>query len=171
MSMRLKLIVGNRRVQFDEVGDIDLVYYKTEISSLSHAILFAILKVTDEISAVVSLENVTKNTPNLDPLICSTFRCDGSELRGIRFQVPVEYFHRFKNLSCTHGIWKKVDCVDDLFICNSRNVLVLRNALLTGAECVDKETVHLTFKFEHYETFPIEILDEVIDSAYNKKEN
>lgn len=60
--------------------------------------------------------------------------------------------------------------MNDLFICNSRNVLVLRNALLTGAECVDKETVHLTFKFEYCETFPIEILDEVIDSAYKKKE-
>lgn len=60
MSMRLKLIVGDRRVQFDEIGDIDLVYYKIEISSLSHAILFAIKRVTDEISAVVSIENVTK---------------------------------------------------------------------------------------------------------------
>lgn len=170
MSMRLKLIVGNRRVQFDEVGDIDLVYYKTEISSLSHAILFAIRRVTDEISAVVSLENVTKNTPDLDPLICGTFRCDGSELRGIRFQVPVEYFHSLKNPSMKRGFLKKVDRVDDLFICNSRNVLVLRNALLTGAKRVDKETVNLTFRFEYYETFPIELLDEVIDSAYKKKE-
>lgn len=170
MSMRLNLIVGDRRVQFNEIGDIDLVYYKTEISSLSHAILFAILKVTDEISAVVSLEHITENTPNLDPLICSTFRCDGSELRGIRFQVPVEYFHSFKNLSSTHGVWKKVDCVDDLFICNSRNVLVLRNALLIGAERVSDETVNLTFKFEYYETFPIEILDKVVDSAYKKEE-
>ena len=170
MSMRLKLIVGNRRVQFDEIGDIDLVYYKTEISSLSHAILFAIQRVTDEISAVVSLENVTKNTPDLDPLICASFHSGGSELRGIRFQVPVEYFHSFKNLSNTHGVWKKVDCVDDLFICNSRNVLVLRNALLIGAERVSDETVNLTFKFEHYETFPIEILDKVVDSAYKKEE-
>lgn len=170
MSMRLKLIVGNRRVQFDEIGDIDLVYYKTEISSLSHVILFAIHRVTDEISAVVSLENVTKNTPDLDPLICASFHRGGDDLRGIRFQVPVEYFHSFKNpSSSTHGVWKKVDCVDDLFICNSRNVLVLRNALLTGAEYVDKETVYLTFKFEHYETFPIELLDEVIDSAYKNK--
>lgn len=164
MSMRQKLIVGNRRVQFDEIGDIDLVYYKTEISSFSNAILFAIQRVTDEISAVVSLENVTVNTPDLDPLICASFRCDGSELRGIKFQVPVEYFHSFKNPSMKRGFLKKVDCVDDLFICNSRNVLVLRNALLTGAECVDKETVHLTFKFEYYETFPIELLE------CNKKE-
>lgn len=170
MSMRLKLIVGDRRVQFDEIGDIDLVYYKIEISSLSHAILFAIKRVTDEISAVVSLEDMTKNTPDLYPLTCASFHSGGDELRGIRFQVPVEYFHSFKNLSSTHGVWKKVDCVDDLFICNSRNVLVLRNALLTGAECVDKETVNLTFRFEYYETFSIEILDEVIDSAYKKKE-
>lgn len=168
--MRFKLIVGNRRFQVDEIGDIDLVYYKKEISSLSHAILFAILKVTDEISAVVSLEDVTENTPDLDPLICASFHSGGDELRGIIFQVPVEYFHSFKNLSNTHGVWKKVDCVDDLFICNSRNVLVLRNALLTGAKHVDKETVNLTFRFEHYETFPIELLDEVIDSAYKKEE-
>lgn len=168
--MRLKLIVGNRRVQFEEIGDIDLVYYKTEISSLSHAILFAIQRVTDEISAVVSLENVTKNTPYLDPLICASFRCGGSELGGIRFQVPVEYFHSFKNPSKKRGFWKKVDCVDDLFIYNSRNILVLRHALLTGAERVSDETVNLTFKFEHYETFPIELLDKVIDTAIKKEE-
>ena len=137
--MKLKLIVGNKRIQFDEIGEIRLVFYKTKFSSFSHARLFAIPKVTDEISAVVSLENMTKNTPDLDPLICASFRRDGSELRGIRFQVPVEYFHSFKNpSSSTHGVWKKVDFVDDLFICNSRNVLVLRNALLTGAEYVDK---------------------------------
>lgn len=170
MSMRLKLIVGNRRIQFDEIGDIDLVYYKTEIGSLSHTILFAIPKVTDEISAVVSLENVTNNTPDLDPLICASFHSGGDELRGIRFQVPVEYFHSFKNPSMKRGFLKKVDCVDDLFICNSRNVLVLRNALLTGVEYVDKETARLTFRFEYYETFPIELLNEVIDSAYKKKE-
>lgn len=168
--MILKLVVGDRRFQVDEIDRVELVYYKTEISSLSHAILFAIQRVTDEISAVVSLENVTVNTPDLDSLICATFRCDGSELRGIKFQVPVEYFHSFKNPSKKRGFWKKVDCVDDLFICNSRNVLVLRHALLTGAERVSNETVNLTFKFEHYETFPIELLDKVIERSYEEKE-
>ena len=164
--MKLKLIVGNRRFQVDGLGDIDLVYYKCEMRSTG---FFAVPEVSDKISKIVSLEDITKDHTNLDPIIAVSFPLDLSKLGGIRFQVPIEYFHRFKNLSCIHGIWKKVDCVDDLFICNSRNVLVLRNALLTGAECVDKETVHLTFKFEHYETFPIEILDEVIDSAYKNK--
>lgn len=168
--MIFKLVVGDKRIQFDEIGKIELVFYKTETSSLSHARLFTIPKVTDEISAVVSLESATENTPDLDPLICGTFRCDGSELGGIRFQVPVEYFHSFKNPSKKRGFWKKVDCVDDLFIYNSRNILVLRSALLTGAERVGKETVNLTFKFEHYETFPIELLDKVIERSYEEKE-
>jgi hypothetical protein len=168
--MIFKLIVGDKRVQFDEIGKIELVFYKTETSSLSHARLFTVPKVTNEISAVVSLEHMTENTPDLDPLICATFRCDGSELRGIRFQVPVEYFHSFKNPSKKRGFLKKVDCVDDLFIYNSRNILVLRHALLTGAERVGNETVNLTFKFEHYETFPIELLEKVIGTAYKKEE-
>lgn len=165
--MKLKLIVGNRRFQVDGLGDIDLVYYKCEMISTG---FFAVPEVSDKISKIVSLEDITKDHTNLDPIIAVSFPLDLSKLGGIRFQVPIDYFHRFKNLSSsTHGVWKKVDCVDDLFICNSRNVLVLRNALLTGAEYVDKETVYLTFKFEHYETFPIEILDEVIDSAYKNK--
>ena len=165
--MKLKLIVGNRRFQVDGLGDIDLVYYKCEMRSTG---FFAVPEVSDKISKIVSLEDITKDHTNLDPIIAVSFPLDLSKLGGIRFQVPIEYFHRFKNLSCTHGIWKKVDCVDNLFISNSRNVLVLRNALLTGAKRVDKETVNLTFRFEYYETFPIELLDEVIDSAYKKKE-
>lgn len=170
--MRFKLVVGNRRFQVDEISEVDLIYYECEYipSVSSNMRLFAMLKVSDEISAVVSLESATENTPDLDPLICGTFRCDGSELRGIRFQVPIEYFHSFKNPSKKRGFWKKVDCVDDLFIYNSRNILVLRSALLTGAERVGKETVNLTFKFEHYETFTIELLEKVIDSAYKKEE-
>lgn len=169
--MRFKLVVGNKRFQVDEISEVDLIYYECEYipSVSSNMRLFAMPKVSDEISAVVSLEHMTENTPDLDPLICATFRCDGSELRGIRFQVPAKYFHSFKKIS-TREYWKKVDCVDDLFICSRQNILVLRHALLTGAERVDNETVNLTFKFEHYETFPIELLDKVIDSAYKKEE-
>lgn len=165
--MKLKLIVGNRRFQVDGLGDIDLVYYKCEMRSTG---FFAVPEVGDKISKIVSLEDITKDHTNLDPIIAVSFPLDLSKLGGIRFQVLIEYFHRFKNLSCTHGIWKKVDRVDDLFICNSRNVLVLRNALLIGVERVSDETVNLTFKFEHYETFPIELLDKVVDSAYKKEE-
>lgn len=164
--MKLKLIVGNRRFQVDGLGDIDLVYYKCEMRSTG---FFAVPEVSDKISKIVSLEDITKDHTNLDPIISVSFPLDLSKLGGIRFQVPIEYFHRIKNLSCTHGIWKKVDCVDNLFISNSRNVLVLRNALIIGAEQVSEETVRLTFKIEHYETFPIEILDEVIESAYKKE--
>lgn len=164
--MKLKLIVGNRRFQVDGLGDIDLVYYKCEMRS---TVFFAVPEVSDKISKIVSLEDITKDHTNLDPIIAVSFPLDLSKLGGIRFQVPIEYFHRFKNLSCTHGIWKKVDCVDNLFISNSRNVLVLRNALIIGAEQVSEETVRLTFKIEHYETFPIEILDEVIEGAYKKE--
>lgn len=164
--MKLKLIVGNRRFQVDGFGDIDLVYYKCEMRSIG---FFAVPEVSDKISKIVSLEDITKDHTNLDPIIAVSFPLDLSKLGGIRFQVPIEYFHRFKNLSCTHGIWKKVDCVDNLFISNSRNVLVLRNALIIGAEQISEETVRLTFKIEHYETFPIEILDEVIESAYKNK--
>lgn len=164
--MILKLVVGNRRFQVDGLGDIDLVYYKCEMRSTG---FFAVPEVSDKISKIVSLEDITKDHTNLDPIIAVSFPLDLSKLGGIRFQVPIEYFHRFKNLSCTHGIWKKVDCVDNLFISNSRNVLVLRNALIIGAEQISEETVRLTFKIEHYETFPIEILDEVIESAYKNK--
>lgn len=164
--MKLKLIVGNRRFQVDGLGDIDLVYYKCEMRSTG---FFAVPEVSDKISKIVSLEDITKDHTNLDPIIAVSFPLDLSKLGGIRFQVPIEYFHRFKNLSCTHGIWKKVDCVDNLFISNSRNVLVLRNALIIGAGQVSEETVRLTFKIEHYETFPIDILDEVIESAYKKE--
>lgn len=164
--MKLKLIVGNRRFQVDGLGDIDLVYYKCEMRSTG---FFAVPEVSDKISKIVSLEDITKDHTNLDPIIAVSFPLDLSKLGGIRFQVPIEYFHRFKNLSCTHGIWKKVDCVDNLFISNSRNVLVLRNALIIVAEQVSEETVRLTFKIEHYETFPIDILDEVIESAYKKE--
>lgn len=164
--MNLKLVVGNRRFQVDGLGDIDLVYYKCEMRSTG---FFAVPEVSDKISKIVSLEDITKDHTNLDPIIAVSFPLDLSKLGGIRFQVPIEYFHRFKNLSCTHGIWKKVDCVDNLFISNSRNVLVLRNALIIGAEQVSEETVRLIFKIEHYETFPIEILDEVIESTYKKE--
>ena len=164
--MKLKLIVGNRRFQVDGLGDIDLVYYKCEMRSTG---FFAVPEVSDKISKIVSLGDITKDHTNLDPIIAVSFPLDLSKLGGIRFQVPIEYFHRFKNLSCTHGIWKKVDCVDNLFISNSRNVLVLRNALIIVAEQVSEETVRLTFKIEHYETFPIDILDEVIESAYKKE--
>lgn len=164
--MILKLVVGNRRFQVDGLGDIDLVYYKCEMRSTG---FFAVPEVSDKISKIVSLEDITKDHTDLDPIIAVSFPLDLSKLGGIRFQVPIEYFHRFKNLSCTYGIWKKVDCVDNLFISNNRNVLVLRNALIIGAEQVSEETVRLTFKFEHYETFPIDILDEVIESAYKKE--
>lgn len=169
--MKLKLIVGNRRFQVDEIGEVDLIYYGCKYipSVSSNMRLVAVPKVSDEISAVVSLEHMTENTPDLDPLICATFRCDGSELRGIRFQVPAKYFHSFKKISARE-YWKKVDCVDDLFICSCQNVLVLRSALMNKAGRVDNGAVELTFKFEHYETFPIQLLDKVIERSYEKKE-
>ena len=169
--MKLKLIVGNRRFQVDEISEVDLIYYECEyIPSVSNNMrLFAMPKVSDEISAVVSLEHMTENTPDLDPLICATFRCDGSELRGIRFQVPAKYFHSFKKISARE-YWKKVDYTDDFFICSCQNVLVLRSALMNKAGRVDNGAVELTFKFEHYETFPIQLLDKVIERSYEKKE-
>lgn len=169
--MKLKLIVGNRRFQVDEIGEVDLIYYECEYipSVSSNMRLFAMPKVSDEISAVVSLEHMTENTPDIDPLICSTFRCDGSELRGIRFQVPAKYFHSFKKISARE-YWKKVDYTDDLFICSCQNVLVLRSALMNKAGRVDNGAVELTFKFEHYETFPIQLLEKVIERSYEKKE-
>ena len=169
--MKLKLIVGNRRFQVDEISEVDLIYYECEYipSVSSNMRLFAMPKVSDEISAVVSLEHMTENTPDLDPLICATFRCDGSELRGIRFQVPAKYFHSFKKISARE-YWKKVDYTDDFFICSCQNVLVLRSALMNKAGRVDNGAVELTFKFEHYETFPIQLLDKVIERSYEKKE-
>lgn len=169
--MKSKLIVGNRRFQVDEISKVELIYYECEYipSVSSNMRLFAIPKVSDEISAVVSLEHMTENTPDLDPLICATFRCDGSELRGIRFQVPAKYFHSFKKTS-TREYWKKVDYTDDFFICSSQNVLVLRNALMNKAGRADNGAVELTFKFERYETFPIQLLDKVIERSYEKKE-
>ena len=107
--MILKLVVGNRRFQVDGLGDIDLVYYKCEMRSTG---FFAVPEVSGKISKIVSLEDITKDHTNLDPIIAVSFPLDLSKLGGIRFQVPIEYFHRFKNLSCTHGIWKKVDCVN-----------------------------------------------------------
>lgn len=169
--MKLKLIVGNRRFQVDEIGEVDLIYYECEYipSVSSNMRLFAMPKVSDEISQVVSLEHMTENTPDLDPLICATFRCEGSELGGIRFQVPAKYFHSFKKIS-TREYWKKVDYTDDFFICSCQNVLVLRNALMNKAGRTDNGAVELTFKFEHYETFPIQLLDKVIERSYEKKE-
>lgn len=169
--MKFKLIVGNRRFQVDEISEVDLIYYECEYipSVSSNMRLFAMPKVSDEISAVVSLEHMTENTPDLDPLICATFRCEGSELRGIRFQVPAKYFHSFKKTS-TREYWKKVDYTDDFFICSCQNVLVLRNALMNKAGRVDNGAVELTFKFERYETFPIQLLDKVIERSYEKKE-
>ena len=169
--MKLKLIVGNRRFQVDEISEVELIYYECEyIPTVSNNMrLFAMPKVSDEISAVVSLEHMTENTPDLDPLICATFRCDGSELRGIRFQVPAKYFHSFKKIS-TREYWKKVDYTDDFFICSCQNVLVLRSALMNKAGRVDNGAVELTFKFEHYETYPIQLLDKVIERSYEKKE-
>lgn len=169
--MKFKLIVGNRRFQVDEISEVDLIYYECEYipSVSSNMRLFAMPKVSDEISAVVSLEHMTENTPDIDPLICATFRCDGSELRGIRFQVPAKYFHSFKKISARE-YWKKVDYTDDLFICSCQNVLVLRSALMNKAGRVDNGAVELTFKFEHYETFPIQLLDKVIERSYEKKE-
>lgn len=169
--MKFKLIVGNRRFQVDEINEVEMIYYGCEYipSVSSNMRLFAIPKVSDEITAVVSLEHMTENTPDLDPLICATFRCDGFKLRGIRFQVPAKYFHSFKKIS-TREYWKKVDCTDDFFICSRQNVLVLRNALMNKAGRVDNGAVELTFKFEHYETFPIQLLDKVIERSYEKKE-
>lgn len=169
--MKFKLIVGNKRFQVDEISEVDLIYYECEYipSVSSNMRLFAMPKVSDEISAVVSLEHMTENTPDLDPLICATFRCDGSELRGIRFQVPARYFHSFKKIS-TREYWKKVDYTDDFFVCSCQNVLVLRNALMKKAGRVGNGAVELTFKFEHYETFPIQLLDKVIERSYEKEE-
>lgn len=171
--MRFKLIVGNRRFQVDEISEIDLIYYECEyipcVSKIGNIRLFAKPKVSDEISAVVSLEHMTENTPDLDPLICATFRVDDSELRGIRFQLPAKYFHSFKKIS-TREYWKKVDYTDDFFICSCQNVLVLRNALMNKAGRADNGAVELTFKFERYETFPIQLLDKVIERSYEKKE-
>lgn len=165
--MKLKLIVGDRKFQVDEINDIDLVYYKCEM--IPGTGLFSVPGVSDKISKIVSLEDMTKDHPDLDPIIAVSFPLDISKLGGIRLQVPIKYFHRFKNLRGTHGTWKRVDYVDDLFISNCRSVLVLRNALITGAEQVSNETMKLTFKFEHYETFPIELLDKVIDNTYKKE--
>lgn len=169
--MKFKLIVGNRRFQVDEISEVELIYYECEyIPSVSNNMrLFAMPKVSDEISAVVSLEHMTENTPDLDPLICATFRCYGSELSGIRFQVPAKYFHSFKKISARE-YWKKVDYTDDFFICSCQNVLVLRNALMNKAGRVGNGEVELTFKFERYETFPIQLLDKVIERSYEKKE-
>ena len=163
--MKLKLIVGNRRFQVDEISEVKLIYYKSRYESLSHSRLFAVPQVSDEISAILKLEDTTKHMPyEVDPIIgATTFRCEGSELRGIRFQVPAKYFHSFKKIS-TREYWKKVDYTDDFFICSCQNVLVLRNALMIGAGCVDG-AVELTFKFEHYETFPIQLLDKVIENT------
>ena len=169
--MRFKLIVGNRRFQVDEISKVDLIYYECKYipSVSSNMRLFAMPKVSDEISAVLKLEGLTKNTPDIDPLIAATFYMSESILRGIRFQVPAEYFHSFKKIS-KHEFWKKVDYTDDFFICSCQNVLVLRNALMMGAGRVDNGAVELTFKFEHYETFPIQLLDKVIERSYEKKE-
>ena len=171
--MKFKLIVGNRRFQVDEIREVELIYYECVYRPTvsNNMTLIAMPKVSDEISAVLKLEDTTKHMPEVvDPIIGATFYMSESILRGIRFQVPVEYFHSFKNPSIKRGPWKKVDCVDDLFICSSQNILVLRHALLTGAERVSDEAVNLTFKFEHYETFPIELLEKVIDTAIKKEE-
>lgn len=170
--MKFKLIVGNRRFQTDEIGEIELIYYECKYRpGISHKMtLIAMPKVSEEISCVLKLEDTTKYVPETDPIIGATFYVGDSILRGIRFQLPAKYFHSFKNPSKKRGFWKKVDCVDDLFICSRRNILVLRHALLTGAERVGNETACLTFKFEHYETFPIELLEKVIDTAYKKEE-
>lgn len=160
--MKFKLIVGNNRFQVDEISEVELIYYECEYipSVSSNMRLFAMLK----------LEDTTKHMPyEVDPIIGATFRCDGSELRGIRFQVPAKYFHSFKKIS-TREYWKKVDYTDDFFICSSQNVLVLRNALMNKAERADNGAVELTFKFERYETFPIQLLDKVIERSYEKKE-
>lgn len=170
--MKFKLIVGNKRFQVDEISEVELIYYECEYipSVSSNMRLFAMPKVGDEISEVLKLEDTTKHMPyEVDPIIGATFRCDGSELRGIRFQVPAKYFHSFKKTS-TREYWKKVDYTDDFFICSSQNVLVLRNALMNKAGRADNGAVELTFKFERYETFPIQLLDKVIERSYEKKE-
>ena len=118
--MRFKLIVGNKRFQVDEISEVELIYYGCEYipSVSSNMMLFAMPKVSDEISCTLKLEDTTKHMPyEVDPIIGATFRCEGSELRGIRFQVPAKYFHSFKKIS-THGFWKKVDYTDDFFICS-----------------------------------------------------
>lgn len=170
--MRFKLIVGDRRFQVDEISEIELVYYECEYKPGVSGMRFIVVpQVSDEISCTLKLEDTTKHTPyEVDPIIGATFRRDGSELGGIRFQLPAKYFHSFKNPSKYRGFWKKVDCVDDLFICSSRNILILRSAIITGAEQVSNETASLTFKFEHFETFPIELLDKVIERSYKKEE-
>lgn len=169
--MKFKLIVGNRRFQVDEISKVDLIYYECEyIPSVNNMRLVAVPKVSDDVSEVLKLEDTTKHMPyEVDPIIGATFRCEGSELRGIRFQVPAKYFHSFKKIS-TREYWKKVDCTDDFFICSCQNVLVLRSALMNKAGRVDNGAVELTFKFEHYETFPIQLLDKVIERSYEKEE-
>lgn len=170
--MKFKLIVGNRRFQVNEISEVELIYYVCEYRpSVSNIRLFAVPRVSDEISCTLKLEDTTKHMPyEVDPIIGATFHVDNSELRGIRFQVPAEYFHSFKKVNGEHKFWKKVDYTDDLFICSHQNILVLRHALLTGAERISDETVNLTFKFEHYETFPIGLLDKVIERSYEKEE-
>lgn len=169
--MKFKLIVGNRRFQVNEISEVELIYYGCEYTpSVSNIRLFAVPRVSDEISCTLKLEDTTKHIPGADPLIGATFRVDNSELRGIRFQVPAEYFHSFKKVNGEHKFWKKVDYTDDFFICSCQNVLVLRNALMNKAGRVDNGAVELTFKFEHYETFPIQLLDKVIERSYEKKE-
>lgn len=172
--MKFKLIVGNRRFQVDEISEVELIYYGCNyinyIPNISNFRVFAMPKVSDEISAILKLESMTKNTPDIDPLTAATFNMSESILRGIRFQVPAKYFHSFKKVNGEHRYWKKVEYTDDFFICSCRNVLVLRDALMLDAGRVDNEAVELTFRFEHYETFPIQLLDKVIERSYKKKE-
>lgn len=169
--MKLKLIVGNRRFQVDEISEVKLIYYKSRYESLSHSRLFAVPQVSDEISAILKIEDTTKLMPyEVDPIIGATFHVDNSELRGIRFQLPAKYFHSFKKVNGENKFWKKVDYTDDFFICSCQNVLVLRNALMNKAGRVDNGAVELTFKFEYYETFPIQLLDKAIERSYEKKE-
>lgn len=168
--MKFNLIVGNRRFQVDEISEVELIYYKSKYESLSHSRLFAAPQISDEISCTLKLEDTTKHMSyEVDPIIGATFHVDNSELRGIRFQLPAKYFHSFKKIS-TREFWKKVDYTDDFFICSCQNVLILRNALINKAERVDNGAVELTFKFEHYETFPIQLLDKVIERSYEEKE-
>lgn len=164
--MKFKLIVGNRRFQVDEISEVKLIYYKSKYDSL----IFAAPMVSDEISCTLKLEDTTKHMPyEVDPIIGATFHVDNSELRGIRFQLPAEYFHSFKKTSARE-YWKKVDYMDDFFICSYQNVLVLRNAFMIEAGRVDNGAVELTFKFEHHEIFPIQLLDKVIERSYKEKE-
>ena len=41
---------------------------------------------------------------------------------------------------------------------------------MNNAGRVDNGAVELTFKFEHFEIFPIQLLDKVIEKSYEKKE-